>query len=446
MPYIPHNAEDTEAMLKALGLKADDLFQEIPTSLKSNDWAGLPDALDEVTLLYLAKKRATSHALLSFLGAGAYEHYVPPTVWSLCNRGEFYSAYTPYQAEASQGTLKMLYEYQTMMARLTALEVANTGLYDGASALAEALLMALRLQKNRQTILLPKALHPHYQEVLHTLVPADFKTVPFHAETGQMDEDSLVQALDDKIAALVLPLPNFFGVIENIHRLTNLAHAKGALLVALVNPLSLALFAPPGQWGEKGADIAVGDGQPLGLPLSAGGPYIGFMATKMTHVRQMPGRIVGRTKDMEGKDGFVLTLQAREQHIRRGKATSNICTNQGLMALANTIYLAYMGEQGLAEVAWRCHENSQRLLERVCNISGVQKAFASPFFHEVVLQFEKPVQAVLKAMQENAIVGGYPLDESFPELGQALLCCTTETKTQEDIEHFAVILEKALMH
>ena len=444
MSYIPHSHEDTQAMLEVLELQADALFQEIPAHLKSNDWSGVPDAIDELTLLQLAKKRAQRNPLLSFLGAGAYEHYIPPAVWALCGRGEFYSAYTPYQAEASQGTLKSLYEYQTMMARLTALEVANAGLYDGATALAEALLMALRLQKGKDTILLPQALHPHYRQVIQSLVPAVLHFVPFHKETGQLDQASFTDGLSDRVAAVVLPLPNFFGIVENPHQLTDLAHEKGALVIALVNPLALAILTPPGQWGTKGADIAVGEGQPLGLPLSAGGPYIGFMATKMPYVRHMPGRIVGRTKDMEGKDGFVLTLQAREQHIRRGKATSNICTNQGLMALANTIYLAYMGDQGLFEVASRCHENSNLLLEKLSGIKGVQSVFKAAFFHEMVLKLEKPAQSILEVMRKEGLIGGYALEETFPELGYALLCCTTETKTPEDIECYAAALEKAL--
>ncbi|OQW93397.1 MAG: glycine dehydrogenase (aminomethyl-transferring), partial [Beggiatoa sp. IS2] len=349
MPFIPHTQEDITAMLATIGVGSiEALFAEIPSVLRCGHLEKIPPRLNEMEVAHLLKQRATQdNELLCFMGAGAYEHHIPAAVWEIVTRGEFYSAYTPYQAEASQGTLQLLYEFQTMMANLTGMNAANASLYDGASALAEAVLMAVRLGKGKtKRILMPTTVHPVYRQVVHTIVKNQGITlvdVPYDPATGTIDPVHLTRS---DSAALVIPQPNFFGQLEAVDKLTDWAHVHGLLAVAVVNPLSLSILSPPGDWGQTGADIVCGEGQPLGIPLSSGGPYIGFMCCKKEFVRQMPGRIVGRTVDLEGKTGYTLTLQAREQHIRRSKATSNICTNQGLMVTAVTIYLALMGAEG----------------------------------------------------------------------------------------------------
>jgi glycine dehydrogenase subunit 1 len=319
--------------------------------------------------------------MLNFIGAGAYEHHIPAAVWQIATRGEFYSAYTPYQAEASQGTLQLLYEYQSMMASLTGLDATNASLYDGASALAEAVLMAVRLHKSSRRVLIPAGVNPAYRRVVASIVSnqrIELVEVPYCATDGRVSIETLESLGKADIAALVVAQPNFFGVLEAVDALTDWAHARGALTIACVNPTALALLKSPGKWGSHGADIAVGEGQPLGVPLANGGPYFGFMACKQALVRQMPGRIVGATVDVEGRRGYTLTLQAREQHIRRSKATSNICTNQGLAVTAATIYLAMLGAQGLKNVAAQSHASIRLLLEKVTRIpacSGFSAVF-----------------------------------------------------------------------
>ncbi|MFN7098329.1 MAG: aminomethyl-transferring glycine dehydrogenase subunit GcvPA, partial [Gammaproteobacteria bacterium] len=329
MPFIPHTKNDIAAMLDAIGVKnISDLFDEIPTNLHVAAQQEIPEGLNEfkTTRLMLQLAKQDRHAGC-FIGAGAYEHYIPAAVWEIASRGEFLTAYTPYQAEASQGTLQLLYEYQTMMASLMGMEVSNASLYDGASALAEAILMAIRsLPKNNpsKTILIAGSLHPHYRQTAETIVSAQgikLVDVPFDAKTGTLDLASLDPFAAQHAAALVIQQPNFFGQLEAVDALTDWAHAHNQLVIAAVNPIATALFKEPGSWGETGADIACGEGQPLGLPLASGGPYFGFMCTRMALVRQMPGRIIGRTVDRDNKPGFTLTLQAREQHIRRAKAT-----------------------------------------------------------------------------------------------------------------------------
>ncbi|HNJ36645.1 MAG TPA: aminomethyl-transferring glycine dehydrogenase subunit GcvPA, partial [Nitrosomonas sp.] len=339
MPFIPHTEEDIAEMLAKIGANSiEELFDEIPPALKSGKLTRVPAGLTEMEITRLMLERAQADGFYSnFIGAGAYEHHIPAAVWQITTRGEFYSSYTPYQAEASQGTLQLLYEFQTMMASLTGMDVSNASLYDGASALAEAALMAVRQHKTSRRILIPKTAHPNYRKVLRAIVSnqqIEVVEVPFCEESGQVLVEQIEQFGQEEFAALVIPQPNFFGVLEQVDALTNWAHQKNALVIAVVNPMSLALLTPPGEWGDRGADIAVGEGQPLGIPLSSGGPYFGFMTCKDELVRQMPGRIIGRTVDLDNKPGFVLTLQAREQHIRRSKATSNICTNQGLMVTA----------------------------------------------------------------------------------------------------------------
>ena len=436
-------------MLASIGASSvDALFEEIPAELATAGLEQVPQAVSEMEIMRLMEERAQADGrYLNFIGAGAYEHHIPAAVWQIATRGEFYSAYTPYQAEASQGTLQVLYEYQTMMASLTGLDVTNASLYDGASALAEAVLMAVRLHKSARRVLLPATLHPIYRDVVRTIVSSqgvELVELPFCTEQGGILPQSLRCHEGQDLAALVIPQPNFFGVLESVHELTDWAHAHGALVIAVVNPVALALLAPPGRWGAAGADIAVGEGQPLGVPLSAGGPYCGFMACKQALVRQMPGRIVGRTVDVDGRPGFTLTLQAREQHIRRSKATSNICTNQGLAVTAATIHMALLGPAGLTTAAQACHANLMALLERLARIPGVARRFRGSVFHEAVLGLDAPSQAVLDKLRGDGLLAGLDLSEWYPELGNAILVCTTETKTAQDLDRYARALESAL--
>jgi glycine dehydrogenase subunit 1 len=446
MPFIPHTEDDIKAMLAAIGVaRIDDLFDEIPATLRSGELKNVSPALSEMEVTRLMQERAQQDGrFINFIGAGAYEHHIPAAVWQLVSRGEFYTAYTPYQAEASQGTLQLLYEYQTMMASLTGMDVSNASLYDGASALAEAVLMAVRLHKKAHRVLIPTSVHPAYRAVVRAIVNnqgIEIIEVPV-SEDGHVAPASLASYAGQDTAALVIPQPNFFGVLEEVDGLTQWAHANGALAIGVVNPISLALLSAPGDWGGEGADIVVGEGQPLGAPLSSGGPYFGFMCCKQAHVRQMPGRIIGRTVDLDGKPGFTLTLQAREQHIRRSKATSNICTNQGLLVTAATIHMALLGPDGLERVAAACHANTLALVERLTAIKGVRQVFSRPVFHEAVLALDAPAGDVLRALEAQGIIGGYNLTEHYPELGQAILVCATEPRTAADIEKYAFHLER----
>jgi glycine dehydrogenase subunit 1 len=451
MPFNPHTPDDERRMLDAIGVPSiEALFDEIPAALRTRALGGIPTALNEMAVGRLMSERAARDGRkLNFIGAGAYEHHIPAAVWSIVTRGEYYSAYTPYQAEASQGTLQLLYEYQSMMASLTGMEVSNASLYDGASALAEACLMAVRAHRRSksQRILLPVALSPHYRQVLKALAGQQnlaFELLPYDARSGRTALAGLEQHAGHDITAVVIAQPNFFGVMEDVDALTDYAHAQGMFVIAVVNPTSLALLKPPGEWGAKGADIVCGEGQPLGVPLSSGGPYFGFMTTRMEYVRQMPGRLVGRTVDLDGQPGFTLTLQAREQHIRRSKATSNICTNQGLLVTAATIYMSLLGPAGLERVAAACMERSARLVAALTGVRGVRLAFEGPRFHEAVLLLDRPVPAVLESLAARGIVGGYDLTPHYPALGPALLVCATETRTDEDIELYARTLAETL--
>jgi len=449
MPFIPHTDADIAAMLKAIGAnRIDDLFDEIPANLRSGELKTVPDGLSEMEVARLMQERAEADGrYLNFLGAGAYEHHIPAAVWQIVTRGEFYSAYTPYQAEASQGTLQLLYEYQTMMASLTGMDVSNASLYDGASALAEAVLMAVRSHKQGHKILMPRTVHPVWRKVVHAIVrnqKIELVEVDYDRASGHVATEALDRVETGDCAALVIPQPNFFGVLEDVDALTDWAHGKGLLAIAVVNPTSLALLKPPGEWGTKGADIAVGEGQPLGVPLSSGGPYFGFLTCQQQFVRQMPGRIIGRTVDKDGKPGFTLTLQAREQHIRRSKATSNICTNQGLLVTAATIYMALLGPDGLERVAAASHANTNELLNRLTQINGVERVFSRPVFHEAVVRVNQPVGDLLRALEAQGILAGYNLTAEYPELGESLLVCATETRTATDIEKYVLQMDRIL--
>jgi glycine dehydrogenase subunit 1 len=449
MPFNPQTPDDVSQMLAAIGARSiDDLFDEIPKDLRIESLAGIPDALSEMEIGRLMAARAAQDGTpLNFIGAGAYEHHIPSAVWAITTRGEFYSAYTPYQAEASQGTLQLIYEYQTMISSLTGMEVSNASLYDGGSAVAEAALMSIRAHRKSKSlrILMPTTVHPNYRKV--AVATAGNQNVRFEevpCPKGALSIADLEKFKGEDITALVIQQPNFFGVLEEVDALTDWAHANGIMVIASVNPTSLGILKPPGDWGTKGADIACGDCQPLGVPLSSGGPYAGFLTTKMENVRQMPGRIVGRTVDAQGKQGFALTLQAREQHIRRGKATSNICTNQGLLVTAATIYLSLIGPEGLARVANQCHARTHELVQALTRVKGVKLAFEKPRFHEAVLQLDRPVAPVVAELARRGIIAGFDLGADYPELGNALLVCATESRSSEDIQKYADALADAL--
>lgn len=435
-------------MLASIGVPSiDALFDEIPPGLQVKGLPGVPPGLGEAGISRLMKERAGRNAVsLCFLGAGAYEHHIPAAVWEVATRGEFYSAYTPYQAEASQGSLQLIYEYQSMMAGLTGLDVSNASLYDGATAFAEACLMAVRSARGTKSrrVLVPRYLNPVWKKVARALLAGQqIGLVELPAADGRTDLAALAALEGDDYAALCIPWPNFLGGLEAVDELTDWAHARGMLVIAACNPTALALLKPPGEWGAKGADIACGEGQPLGIPLSSGGPYFGFLTCRQALVRQMPGRIVGGTLDVEGRRGFTLTLQAREQHIRRSKATSNICTNQGLMVTAATIYLALLGSEGLRRVAARCHANARDLVAALTRLPGVTGP-AGPYFHEAVLRLPRPVAPVLHELAAAGILGGYDLSSDFPELGHALLVCATELRTTADIERYRDALARIL--
>ena len=449
MPFIPHTDEDVAEMLASIKANTiEELFDEIPADLKCGRLKGVPPGLSEMEITRLMMERANEDGMyLNFIGAGAYEHHIPAAVWQITTRGEFYSSYTPYQAEASQGTLQLLYEYQTMMASLTGMDISNASMYDGATALAEAALMAVRLHRKSERILIPKTVHPVYRSVVRSIVGnqgIEVVELPYCPESGQTLPESLEEFAKDGFAALVIPQPNFFGVLEQVNELTDWAHSKKALAIGVVNPIALAMLTPPGEWGTNGADIAVGEGQPLGIPLSSGGPYFGFMACKKALVRQIPGRIIGRTNDLDGKEGFVLTLQAREQHIRRSKATSNICTNQGLMVTAATIHMSLLGPEGLRRVAAQSYANAQKLIAEMEQLPGVKRIFSGPIFHEAAISLPKPASDVLQTMKAQRILGGLDLQEHYPEIGHAILVCATETKTSGDLQNYTEQLKNAL--
>ncbi|MGB5395780.1 MAG: aminomethyl-transferring glycine dehydrogenase subunit GcvPA [Gammaproteobacteria bacterium] len=447
MPFVPHTKDEIEAMLQVIGADSiDDLFDEIPAHLRIDGLPGVPTGMTEMEITRLMAKRAAQDAnAVCFIGAGAYEHHIPAAVWQITTRGEFYSAYTPYQAEASQGTLQLIYEYQSMMTALMAMDVSNASMYDGASALAEAVLMAVRGNRKSKSrrILMPITVHPNYRKTTHAIVDGqniELVAVDYDRASGTTQLDAYKAGAGDDVTAVVIQQPNFFGNLEDVDAITDWAHANDILVIAVVNPLTAAVLSPPGDWGTKGVDIACGDGQPLGAPLSSGGPYYGFLCGTQALVRQMPGRIVGRTVDLDGKPGYVLTLQAREQHIRRSKATSNICTNQGLVVTASTIHMAILGPEGLEKTAAACHANTVALVSQLCEIDGVKRAHHAPYFHEAVLQLDAPVADVLKQLVAKGILGGYNLAEDYPELGNALLVCATEMRSEDEIADYVTAL------
>jgi len=443
--FVPHTEEDFEALLAAIGVTSfEELLSHIPDELKRFELRlprGLPEQALRQMLLDLSARNANVMTTLSFLGGGAYDHFIPVVVNALASRPEFVTSYTPYQAEASQGNLQAMFEYQTAMCELTGMAIANSSLYDGGSAVAEAAIAALNVKRKCRTLVISRAVHPDYRTVLRTYMHGlDVKVVEVPVtDNGLTDMVALDAAVDDETAAVIMQSPNFFGCIEAMAEGADAAHRTGALFVAVVNPISLGVLAPP---GEYGADIAVGEGQPLGVPLAYGGPYLGFFTCSEKVMRKMPGRLVGMTTDRKGRRGFVLTLQAREQHIRRDKATSNICSNQALIALRALIYLCTLGREGIREVGELNLRYSHYAAEQVTSVPGFEPRFDAPFFNEFVVKCSAdPAVVNQRLWQESGILGGVELGRWYPEFKDCLMLCVTETKTKEHIDALASALE-----
>ncbi|HYA90423.1 MAG TPA: aminomethyl-transferring glycine dehydrogenase subunit GcvPA [Thermodesulfobacteriota bacterium] len=441
--YIPHTEEDIRKMLDTLGLeKIEDLFQAIPKEYRLSNPLNLPEPLSEPDLLRHFEGLQVP-MMSSFLGAGAYHHFIPAVVSHLVSRSEFSTAYTPYQPEVSQGTLQAIFEYQTLMCQLTGMEVSNASMYDGASSLAEAVLMAHRITK-RKKILLSQAVHPEYRRVVQTYIDPDQQEVipvPYQKKEGRTDERVLFGLLKEDVSAVVIQSPNFFGVVEELQPLGERIHSCGALMIAgFSEAVAYGILQPP---GAMGADIVAGEGQSLGIPVSYGGPYLGIFATVGTFVRNMPGRLVGETIDLEGKRGFVLTLATREQHIRRERATSNICTNEGLCALMAAVFLSCLGKEGLKELAMMNLSKTEYAKKVISRIRGCKLNFTAPTFNEFVLRVEKNPEEILEKLRKKGVLGGLALEKFYPELDHHLLVTVTEMNKKEEIDRWAEFLEKA---
>jgi len=446
--YTPHTASEVEAMLKAIGIeKLEDLFQEIPEKFRFPKLNLPPKSTEMETLDYLqeiASANATTQEMVSFLGAGAYDHYIPAVVDMILRRGEFYTAYTPYQPEISQGTLQAIFEYQSLICELTGMDVANASHYDGATACAEAVILAYHnFRGKRKKVILSQSVNPQYRQVIHTYMQGmdDLKILdePTTNDLLELPSD-LLEHLDTDTALVLVQYPDFFGRIFDLKSLIETAHGLGTLVAIAINPTALGILTPP---GELGADIVVGEGQPLGLPLSYGGPYLGIFATKNELVRKIAGRLVGETLDVNGQLAYVLTLTAREQHIRREKATSNICSNQGLMALASTVYLSALGKNGLREVSNLCYQKAHYAAEQLDKLDGFEVLWKdTPFFHEFILQCPKPVSMINSHLEEHAILGGFDLSKEYPELKNCMLIAVTEKISKDDIDYLCEILQE----
>ena len=441
MDYCPHTPDDVAQMQSLIGISSvDELFADIPEKFRLKQIPELPSALSEMETLSLLSGLAGKNKLpkLTLTGAGAYHHYIPAVVGHIIGRAEFYTAYTPYQAEISQGILQAIYEYQTMIAHLTGTEIANASMYDGASAMAEAAVLCAKMS-NRSKIIIARSVHPEYRQVLQTYCWANGYTVEElpYAPTGQIDLESLQGKMDDRVAAVLVQSPNFFGVIEDISPVAAVAHAKGALLVAgFTDGTSLGILKPA---GDSGADFVVGEGQSFGNPLNYGGPYLGIFAAKEKFMRRIPGRLVGATVDKKGQRGFVLTLQTREQHIRREKATSNICSNEALCALAAGVYLAALGKN-LKRLAELNVHKTQYLKRRLLELPGWKEVFLAPAYNEFVLRCPDS-KKVNEKLQHEGIIGGYAIHRDYPELENALLFCATEMISKEDMDKVVAILK-----
>jgi glycine dehydrogenase subunit 1 len=446
MTYTPHTDADREAMLKTIGVeRLEDLFQDVPEKYRFPK-LDLPGAVTEMEVLSelqdLAWANETTRDLICFLGAGVYNHYTPAAVDSILRRGEFYTAYTPYQPEISQGTLQAIFEYQSLIAGLTGMEVSNASHYDGATATAEAVNMAFNhFRGKRRKVLLSPGLHPQYRETIRTytrgsdvLLEGDENGIDISASP-----QTIIPLIDENTALVIVQYPDFFGRLYDLTELAESVHQAGALLAISTNPMALGMLKPP---GEFGADIVTGEGQPLGLPLSFGGPYLGFFATRTQYVRRMSGRLVGETVDDRGQRAYVLTLTAREQHIRRDKATSNICTNQGLMALAATLYLSFLGKHGLRQVAELCYHKAHYTADQIAGLKGFSLWSDQPFFNEFVVECPISANQVNQQLLEEQILGGYDLGQDFPELKNHLLVAVTEMNTKDDIDTFVDALSE----
>jgi len=432
MPFIPHSEADRKAMLEAIGVRSiEDLFEDVPAHARFPELR-LPRGVSEMEVRWeletLAQANFTTADGPCFLGAGAYRHFVPAVVDAVLRRGEFYTAYTPYQPEISQGTLQAIFEYQTMICELTGMEVSNASHYDGATATAEAVITALNVhRRKRRRVVLSRYVHPEYREVVRTY------TQGMGLEIVEAEEAAdLKGLLNGETACLIVQYPDFLGRFEDLTPLAEAAHAVGALFVVVADPIALGLLKPPGDFG---ADVVVGEGQGMGAGLDFGGPYLGFFATRMKYVRKMAGRLVGQTVDAEGKRGFVLTLSTREQHIRREKATSNICTNQGLVALAAAVYMAALGKCGMRKVAELCYHKAHYAADRIDALDGFSVLRDKPFFKEFVVRCPRPVQEINDyLLDEWGIIGGYDLGRDYPHLENHMLLCVTEMNPREEID------------
>ena len=446
--FTPHTKQDVEVMLKSIGVeKIEDLFTEIPEKFRYPK-LNLAPRLTEMEVLGelegIASANGSTKELLSFLGAGAYDHYIPAAIDNLLQRGEFYTAYTPYQPEISQGTLQAIFEFQSLICQLTGMDVCNASHYDGATAAAEAMILAdSHFRGKRKKFLVSRALNPQYRAVMRTYFQThdDIQILGDDVETGiAPDLKPFIAQIDNNTALVMVQYPDFFGRVIDYKELIDTAHAHGALVAVATNPTALGLLTPP---GKIGADIVIGEGQPLGMPLSFGGPYLGYFAVTNDLLRKISGRLVGQTEDVEGYLAYVLTLTAREQHIRRGKATSNICSNQGLMTLAATIYMTLLGKEGFKEVANLCYQKAHYTARQLADVDGFELAFPeSPFFHEFVVRSERPVEDVLEWLARHDILGGYDLGQDYPELENHLMLAVTEKISREDIEYLIEVLEE----
>ncbi len=444
MQYISNTDNDKKEMLKAIGVSSfDDLVSHIPGSLRKFDWK-VPKGSSELELfqemVQIGKANRHFHDHTCFLGAGNYDHFIPTVVNHLAHRGEFITSYTPYQGEASQGTLQFVYEYQSLICELLAMDYSNASMYDGASSLAEAVLLALRAG-DKKKVLLPETLHPEYRAVVETYTSAlDCELLTIPAKEGVVDAGALAKILDSSVAAVVLQQPNFFGHLEDARKISELTHGVGALLIACVNPISLGAIEPPGSYG---ADIAVGEGQALGNAVSFGGPHFGIFTVKADLLRKMPGRICGMTVDRKGRRSFVLTLQAREQHIRREKATSNICTNHSLCALKAAIYLSLLGRKGIRKVSYLNMKKAHEASARLTKIKGVKLFSDKPFFNEFAIVIDRDPAKLKKSLHQHKILGPLELSPYYPQLKNTYLVAVTENRSDEDVSRLIAAIEEA---
>ncbi len=444
MPFIANTDEQRRQMLADIGAEnIDELFADIPPEFRCGG-LNVPEGLTEQEVRYklAALAERNSGGLIGFLGGGFYDHFIPAALEAIVSRSEFYTAYTPYQPEISQGTLQAIYEYQSAICRLTGMEVANASLYDGGTAVYEAIMMALRVT-GRSRVIVDDSVSPIYRKIVRSYTGnLGIELLETESREGLPDREAVASAINDDTAAVIVQTPNFFGCIDDVSDLAELVHARGGLLVVSCYPISLGILKPP---GAMGADIVIGEGQSLGMPVSFGGPYLGFMATRKKYVRKMPGRVVGRTVDSQGRQGFVLTLQAREQHIRREKATSNICTNEGLCALTALVYLSLLGKDGLAELAQVCADKADYARRRLLEVPGVTMRFPNRwYFNEFVLNLPLAADKVIRGLFNRGIAAGFPLGRYFPEMNNCLLVAVTEKRTKEDIDFLAHTLEAIL--